>query len=152
MKNLEKAIHIIGIDIRTTNEDGRSFNDIPPLWERFMKEECAAKIPNKLDNDIYAVYTNFENEGKNNQGMYSLIIGCNVAPETTPPKNFTKIIIPSGNYRVFPVEKGRPDKVGEAWQSIWAIPESEKHKWSFICEFECYYASNEIDIYIGVTN
>lgn len=150
MNNLKSPIHIIGIELRTTNDNGRSFYEIPVFWKHFMKEGVSTKIPNKLNNDIYAVYTNFENEGKNNQGMYSLIIGSSVRPEAIPEIGFTKVIIPSGYYRVFPVEKGRPDKVGEAWQTIWAIPESEKHQWTFKCEFECYRASNEIDIFIGV--
>ena len=135
MHILHDSINIIGIELRTTNDNGQSFRDIPPFWERFFKECCAEKISNKLDDDIYAVYTNFENEGKNNQGIYSLIIGCHVAEETVISDEFTKIIIPSGKYQIFSVQDGRSDKVGETWQSIWAIPEREKQKWRFSCEF-----------------
>lgn len=149
MNKLENPIHIMGIELRTTNDNAKAFKDIPPFWDRFMKEGCAAKIPNKLDEDIYAVYTHFENEGKNNRGMYSLIIGCSVTSDTIPPEGFVAVTIPSGFYRVFPVEKGRQDKVGEAWQAIWAIPDSEKKKWRFTCEFERYRSSGEIDIFIG---
>lgn len=149
MKNLQTPIHVIGIELRTTNDNGLAFQAIPDFWGRFMKEGIAGKIPNKLNNDIYAVYTNFENEGKNNNGMYSLIIGCSVKPETILEPGFTKVTIPAGNYRVFPVEKGRQDKVGDAWREIWAIPQSEKNTWKFKCEFEHYQASGEIDIYIG---
>jgi predicted transcriptional regulator YdeE len=149
MSKLTNPIHIIGIELRTTNDNGRAFQDIPPFWEKFIKENCAAQISNKLDNDIYAVYTHFENPGKNNHGMYSLNIGCSVPANTMVPKGYASVIIPAGNYRVFPVEKNRSDKVGEAWQEIWALPASEKQDWSFNCEFERYCSSGEIDIYIG---
>lgn len=131
---------------------GRSFKEIPPFWEQFMTENRMSKIPNKLNDDIYVIYTHFENAGKNNQGMYSMILGCQVKPNTPAPAEFTAVAIPSGAYRVFPVEKGRPDKVGEIWQSIWAIPQSEKTDWRFSCEFERYQASGEIDIFIGVNH
>src|SRR5688572_1197314 len=135
MQKLEQPISIIGIEIRTTNENLKCAQDIPPLWERFFKENCMEKIENKLDQDIFAVYTHFENEGKNNNGMYSVIIGCQTTPDTIAPSGFTKIQIPQGKYHVFPVEEGRQDKVGDAWFAIWSIPQSEKTKWNYTCEF-----------------
>lgn len=152
MFKLQKPIHIVGVALRTTNENGQSFIDIPPFWGRFMQENVSAKIPNKIDQDLYVAYTDFENEGKNNHGMYTMVIGCAVAPDTVSLENFTKIIIPSGNYRDFPVPAGGVEKVGETWQAIWALPQSEKQNWSFRCEFERYRANGEIEIFIGMKN
>lgn len=152
MFKLSAPIPIIGRELRTTNDHGRSFQEIPPFWQRFMEENSIAQIPNKLDDDIYVVYTHFENEGKNNKGMYSMILGCQVKPNTEVPVGFTQVLIPADFYRVFPVESGRPDKVGEVWQAIWVIPDSEKRNWRFSCEFERYRASGEIDIFIGVNH
>lgn len=76
MTQLQKPLSIIGVALRTSNDNGRAFHEIPPFWERFRNEECMARIPGKFNNDVYAVYTNFENEGKNNYGMYTLIVGC----------------------------------------------------------------------------
>lgn len=146
---LNNPIHIIGLELRTTNDNSRSFYEIPPFWEKFIKNNYAAKIPNKINNDIYAVYTHFENQGKNNQGMYSLIIGYRAEGCTSIPAGLVSVTIPSGHYRVFTVPGGRADKVGETWQSIWAIPNDEKTNWSFCCEFEHYKESGEIDIFIG---
>jgi predicted transcriptional regulator YdeE len=150
MNQFINPIHIVGIELRTSNDNGRAFVEIPPFWEQFLKNNYAAQIPDKLDEDIYAVYTHFENEGKNNRGLYSLIIGCAVKRNTEPPKGFSAVTIPSGQYRVFSVEGGRPDKVGLAWQDIWAIPENQKQNWRFSCEFERYRTSGEIDIFIGI--
>lgn len=150
MFKLQNAIQIIGAELRTTNDNGRSFQEIPPFWENFMKNNSLGHIPNKLNEDVYVVYTHFENEGKNNQGLYSMIIGSAVTQNTIPPDKFTTVMIPSGDYRVFPVEKNRSDKVGDAWLEIWEIPASEKQNWSFVCEFECYKKTGEIDIFIGL--
>lgn len=154
MNIMLNPIHIIGIELRTTNDDGRSFQEIPPFWAHFMQENCMGQIPNKLNDDIYAVYTNFENPGKNNKGLYSLIIGCSVDANSNLvlPHGFTRVTIPAGCYRVFPVEKGRHDNVGEVWQSIWAISDNEKLDWKFSCEFERYRTTGEIDIFIGIKN
>jgi len=45
---------IIGISIRTTNENGKSANDIADLWNKFMSENILDKIPNKIDSTIYS--------------------------------------------------------------------------------------------------
>ena len=150
MSKLLHPVYIIGVALRTTNDKGRAFSDIPPFWERFMRENYAAKISHKVNDDIYAVYTDFEHAGKNNQGMYTLIIGYNVGSDLEPPPGLTAVVIPSGNYRTFSVECNKPNNVGAAWQAIWAISESEKRTWSFTCEFEWYQASGEIDIFIGL--
>lgn len=150
MHKIQDPIFIMGIELRTTNDHGQAFKDIPPFWDKFINSNYSSKILNKLNDDIYAVYTHFENEGQNNKGMYSLIIGCKVSPDTIPQGEYTKIKIPAGNYLEFPVEKGRPDKVGEVWQSIWAIPDKDKQNWRFSCEFECYRSSGEISIFTGI--
>lgn len=152
MNELKQSIQVIGIELRTTNDNGRSFKEIPPFWQRFLQENYQKQIANKLNNDIYAVYTHFENQGKNNQGLYSLILGYSVKSNSIPPKGFTAVTIPEGNYRIFPVEAGRQDKVGEVWQSIWSLPDGEKSNWTFTCEFERYRDSGEIDIFIGLDN
>ena len=150
MHELSHPIHIIGKALRTSNDNGRAFTEIPIHWEQFMKNNTKEKIPNRMDDDIYAVYTHFENAGKNNRGLYTLIIGCRVTNHNKPPNGFDSVIIPAGKYRVFTVEPGRFDKVGDAWKNIWAIPENEKKNWSFNCEFERYQSSGEIDIFIGL--
>ena len=42
-----QKFNIIGISIRTTNENEQSGKDIPALWDQFISEGIAEKIPNK---------------------------------------------------------------------------------------------------------
>jgi len=146
-------INIIGIELKTTNDNGIAFKEIPPFWQKFYQENIIGKISNKLSNDVYAIYTNFENEGINNKGIYSLIIGCPVSDLNNVPENLVSFVIPPSDYAVFDVEKGKPDKVGEKWQEIWKLSEEDKDfdkKRSYIAEFEHYKSSGEINIYIGL--
>jgi predicted transcriptional regulator YdeE len=138
-------IHVIGIELRTNN--GEAMHTIPPLWQRFAQEGVAASVPGKLGDEVYAVYTNFENAGRNNEGQYSLIIGAAVAPGTPAPQRMAAALIPASKRAVFPVDGGRFDQVGPTWHTIWGATDLRK---TFIAEYERYSASGAIDIFIGL--
>lgn len=145
--------NIIGIELKTTNENGKAFEDIPPFWQKFYQEGIIEKIPNKASSDVYAVYTNFENEGKNSKGVYSLIIGCPVSNLKSVPDGFVSTILPKSRYAVFESAKGKLDQVGETWQKIWNLSETDRafdQNRSYQSEFELYQPSGEINIYIGM--
>jgi predicted transcriptional regulator YdeE len=74
----DQAIHVFGIELRTSNDE--AMQTIPPHWQRFSQEAVLANIPGKISDDVYAVYTHFDNAGSNNQGVYSLILGAQVHP------------------------------------------------------------------------
>ena len=48
MENIKiEAFNVIGIAVKTTNENGQAGKDIPALWEKFISEGILDKIPNK---------------------------------------------------------------------------------------------------------
>ena len=141
----EKDIQIVGIELRTSNAE--AMQTIPPFWQKFYQENILQQIANKVSDNVFAVYTNFENEGKNNEGTYSLIIGAEVSEIQTLPENFVSTIIKPSKRAVFEVEKGHPEKVGEKWQEIWQTTDLEK---SYLSDYELYHSSGEIEIYIGI--
>ena len=154
MKKLNHpATKIIGIELRTTNEDAKAFTEIPPFWGKFFSEGIVAQIPNKKSNDIYAIYTNFKNEGVNNLGVYSLIIGCPVSSLDNIPEGFVSVELDSANYNVFAVKENKAELVAETWQEIWALSDNDK-KWdskrAYKAEFELYAESGEIEVFIGM--
>ena len=63
---------VIGISVRTTNENWQSAQDIGALWEQFYTENIFDKIPYKISNDILAIYTDYKS---NYQEEYTTIIG-----------------------------------------------------------------------------
>lgn len=149
MQTLKKPIHVVGIELRTTNDNGQSFKDIPPFWGKFMAEDIASKVQHKVNNNIYVVYTHFEHEGLNNTGMYSTFIGCAVEANAVDQAGLLHIEVPAGEYRHFAVPENNPENVGPVWLDIWGMPESEKAGWSIKCEYECYHADGVIDVFIG---
>jgi predicted transcriptional regulator YdeE len=143
---LAQAITVIGIELRTTNLD--AMQTIPPLWQRFSQEGVLAALPQRLNDDVLAVYTHFEHAGTNNTGLYSLVIGAAV-PATAPvPEGMVRVVIPASQRVEFAVPSGRFDLVGPAWQTIWAHTELPK---TYVAEYEHYRANGDIAISIGLS-
>ena len=137
-------INIVGIEIRTNNT--ASFKDIPAHWQRFFQAGTMSQIPDKVSNDIYAVYTNFENPGKSNEGTYTFIIGAEVSPSARVPDGLSSTVIPASKRVVFDVAAGHPEKVGEKWMEIWQLDSFDK---AYISDYERYKESGEIEIHVG---
>jgi predicted transcriptional regulator YdeE len=57
-----ESFKVIGISVRTTNENRQATKDIPFLWKKFFEENISSKIPNKLSDDLYCVYTHYEKD------------------------------------------------------------------------------------------
>jgi predicted transcriptional regulator YdeE len=143
-----QALHVVGIALRTHN--GEAFETIPPHWAAFSQAQLAARLPHRLSDDVYAVYTNFENAGIDNNGCYTLVIGHAVPGHwaALPPEGLTHVVAPASQRAVFSVEKGRFDLVGAEWQTIWQRTDLKK---STLADYERYQPDGSIDIHIGLT-
>ncbi len=141
------AIRIIGIELRTSN--AVAAQTIPPHWQRFFEQGVLAQIPGKLTDEVYAVYTHFENAGLNNEGLYSLIIGAPVNSTQAVPAGMSHTVIPASQRAVFEVPQGQPQQVGAVWQTIWQRHDLAK---TFVADYERYGADGKIDIHIGLAN
>ena len=88
---------VAGITVRTIN-NGQSRHDMTALWEKFARDPVFRKLENKVSNDIYCVYTEFETD---HTGHYTAILGCKVKSLALVPDGFTGIVIPEDNYLVY---------------------------------------------------
>lgn len=136
---------IVGLRMRTTNE--RAFQDIPEHWQSFFSEGAQARIPEAVSDAVYAVYTDFEHQGRDNDGTYSFIIGAQVPDALPAPDGMVEVHIPASLRAVFTVETGHPERVGDAWRTIWST--SDLHK-TFVCDYERYEKEGAIGIFVGV--
>ena len=111
--------HLIGISVRTTNEHGQAGNDIAQLWGRFMGEEILQKIPNKVDQTIYSLYTEYESD---HTKPYTTIIGCKVETLDSIPEGMIGNSFEGGNY-IKLTAKGDLMKglVVNQWTQIWEM-------------------------------
>lgn len=86
---------IIGISVRTTNENNQAAKDIGDLWEKFMSENVLEAIPNKIDNTVYSIYTDYESD---HTKPYTTILGCKVSNLHTVPGGMIGKSFDGGNY------------------------------------------------------
>ena len=144
--------NIIGISIRTTNENGQASKDIEAIWVRFWGEKIQEQIPNKLNENIYAVYTDYETDFS---GAYTTIIGLPVSSLENIPIGFDGITIKKGTYRKF-VSKGKmPEAVVNTWMEIWGsneLNQARTYTADFTIHGEKYYDGDtaEVETFISV--
>lgn len=141
---------VIGIAVRTTNENGQSAQDIPALWNKFMSEGVATTIPNKLSDEIYCIYTDYE---KDHTKPYTTLIGCKVSTLINLPAEMVGKTFVTGDYVKY-LSKGNimEGMVIGTWQEIWASDLKRK----YTADFEIYGAraqnpeQAEVDIFVAV--
>ena len=145
-----QKFNVIGISIRTTNEDGQSGKDIPALWNKFMTEEIQGKIPNKVSEDLFCIYTDYE---KDHTKPYTTILGCKVESLDNIPEDMVGKTIESADYEELIAKGNLSDGiVYNKWLEIW---NSDLNR-SFTADFEIYGSKTqnpenaEVDIYIAL--
>ena len=111
---------IIGISIRTTNENGQASQEIAELWQRFMSENVISKIPNKIDNTVYSLYTEYESD---HTKPYTTILGCKVENLDNLPNGMVGKSFDGGTY-------SKSTAKGDLMQGLVV------HQWSKIFEME----------------
>lgn len=141
---------IIGLSIRTTNENNQSATDIPALWNKFMTENTIENIPNKIDNAIYSIYTEYE---KDYTKPYTTILGCKVSSLDNIPTGMTGKTIAKETYKQFTAKGNLADGIViQKWIEIWNTDLNRK----YTADFEIYgeKASNpenaEVPIFIAL--
>ncbi|MGR3856953.1 GyrI-like domain-containing protein [Chryseobacterium indologenes] len=141
---------VIGIAVRTTNENGQAGKDIPVLWEKMISKNIVNSIPNKIDNTIYSIYTDYE---KDHTKPYTTVLGCKVENLDNIPEGMVGYTFDGGEYLKF-ITKGDLSKglVINEWIKIWEMDLNR----TFTADFEVYgeKAQNpsdaEVDIFIAV--
>ncbi len=126
-------LKIIGVAVRTTNKGGQSAQDIGKLWGQFYSENLLEKIPNKLSNDIYSVYTDYKSDY---QDEYTTIIGLQVSSLDTVPGGLMGRQFPAENFEVFTAKGQMPEAVTDVWLDIWQRDSELQRKYTY--DFELY--------------
>ncbi|WP_417445309.1 GyrI-like domain-containing protein [Joostella sp.] len=141
---------IIGISIRTTNENGQASQEIAELWQRFMSENVISKIPNKIDNAVYSLYTEYESD---HTKPYTAILGCKVKNLNNVPNGMFGKSFEGGTY-------SKTTAKGDLMQGLvvnqWSkIFEMELDR-TYDADFEIFGekaqnpANAEVEFYVGI--
>jgi predicted transcriptional regulator YdeE len=152
----QSAFTVVGITARTSNaKEMTPGGVIGKQWARFMQDGVLAKIPNKADKAIVAVYTNYVSD---KDGEYTYVLGARVTSDSEVPAGMVAKKIPAGRYAVFTSEKGAASKVmPEAWVRINSLPKSATGgNRVYGTDFEVYNEraadpqNAQVDVYVGI--
>ncbi len=142
--------YIIGMAIRTTNEQAQAAQDIPQLWAAFMSEDRTTKIPRHQGKDIYCVYTEYESDYTR---PYTVVLGYKVDNLDHIPDGCKGVKIEGGPFKKVSVAGRLSDNiVYEAWTRIWNAGWDR----AYTADFEVYGAKAqdpeavEMDIFIAL--
>ncbi len=142
---------IIGISVQTTNENGKSAEDLGKLWERFYSERIPSQILNKESDEVYSIYTDYETDYT---GKYTSIIGQKVNTLDQIPNGLIGREFKGGKYQKFVAKGKMPNAVVATWQDIWNSDKELNRKYT--ADFEVYGQksqngeNSEVEIYIAI--
>ena len=145
---LEEKI-VEGIEVKTTNENGKSIQDIANMWQTFFMQGIYENIENKVNDKTVGLYTDYE---KDYTKPYNFVVCTEVSENSKDVENRVVKVIPKGKYAKFVIHGDVQNAVGQAWQEIWKMDLNRK----YTCDFEEYQNNSndmqnqEIHIYIAV--
>jgi len=147
---------VVGMAARTSNrKEMTSEGIIGKQWARIFQEDVIGKIPNKVDHNIVAVYTDYAGDYN---GEYTYLLGVRVSSDATVPAGMVAKKIPSGKFAVFTSEKGPAPKVVPAtWLKIASLPKTAVGgDRVYRADYEIYDEraqdpeNLQVDVYVGI--
>jgi predicted transcriptional regulator YdeE len=139
------SFQIVGLALQTSNLSAAI--DIPQFWDRIRDSDVLSTIPNKVSNDIFGLYTDYE--GDHSAG-YTLIAGCEVGTVGKIPRDMIVKTVPASAYAVFTTKGSFPQSVYETWQIIWHLNLPRTYTGDFEVYGEKFIKNSEVEIYIAI--
>lgn len=144
------ALSLIGITCRTSNAPDKGPHDIPKLWGRFYSEDCISRIPNRVSDEVVALYCDYEGDYTQ---PYSIVIGCPVSSLEVIPEGMVAKTIPAGSYALFRAVGEYPKSLVDTWGEIW---QQANLKRTYTGDYELYGekfvsgSPKEVDVFIAI--
>ena len=145
----KELMQISGIELRTSNNPDSGPKEIPIHWENFYSDKIFEKIPNKISNEVIALYCDYEGDYTK---PYSLIIGCSVSSTESIPSGLVLKNLPKTSYAVFTAIGEHPKALIETWENIW----NSNLKRTYSGDFELYEENfmlkdiQKVEVYIAI--
>jgi predicted transcriptional regulator YdeE len=151
-----KAFYVAGLARRTNNaKEAAGEGEIGKVWLEFTQGHVGDKIPHPLDDNLIAVYTDYESD---QHGDYTYLLGKKVSDLSDLPAGLVGRYVPSGRYATFVSEKGPLlQVVPQVWQRIWSMSVAALGgKRAFEADYEVYDEraqdpqNGQVDVYVGL--
>jgi len=153
---LPEPIYVAGYMIRTSNAKEMGGNgEIGKLWGRFMQQNLAAQIPNRIGQTLIVVYSDYASDEK---GEYNYLLGAPVTTVDGLPAGLSFRRIPAGQFAVFTTAQGPVAQVLEAtWKQIWmSTPSQLGGQRAFVADYEIYDQRSsdpnnaQVEVHVGL--
>ncbi len=147
---MTKGFKVIGISTRTTNKDNQAQQDLGKLWGQFYTENIIDKIPNKIGNEVLAIYTDYKSDYTEE---YTTLIGVRVSTLEELPIGLTGREFAAENFEKFTAKGVMPNAVVNTWMEIWANDKALNRKYNY--DFEVYTdksqlgENSEVEIFVS---
>lgn len=137
------AFNVVGVQIRTNNAE--AMDTIGPLWGRVMTEGLIQKIPDPADQQLIAVYSNYESD---HNGAYDYTIGRRVNAIGEIPEGMAHVKFSETRYAIVTARGEMPEAVVKTWVEIW---EADLPR-AFTTDFEVHDFENpdQVEIWLSV--
>lgn len=146
----KKAFTIVGIEMRTTNQNGEAMEKIPAFWHQFYHDRIIEKIPFVINPEIvYAVYSDYDE-----QGYYSMLIGVEASMGQVLPPGLSSITVPASKYAVMTAKGPISSAITRTWEYVWS--HHFPHTRAFRADFEIYDQRSkvvhdaEVDLFVSI--
>lgn len=150
VESCPSGLKVVGLSMRTTNQNGQAMKDIEALWTRFWKEKIGTRIPEKVNDDIYAVYYDYENGVI---GQYTVLVGYLAKSLPKKAKGLTEKELAAGSCKKY-VSKGKmPAAILKTWVEIWQDKQLKRaYRTDYTVHGKKYFNGEnaEVETYISV--
>ncbi|MEV0229785.1 effector binding domain-containing protein [Nonomuraea sp. NPDC050786] len=140
---------VVGFAVRTTNADEMdpAQAKLPALWQRAGAPGAFAHVPGRVDENLYAVLTDYESD---HNGAYTQIVGTGVRTVPRLPEGMVAVRVPAAQSLKLEVRGPMPQALVDAWQQVWKHTESGgTPSRAFTTDLEVHHPEGA-DLYIAV--
>ncbi|WP_188195786.1 GyrI-like domain-containing protein [Nonomuraea sp. SYSU D8015] len=140
---------VVGFVVRTTNADEMDPEraKLPALWQRAGAPGAFAHVPGRVDENLYAVLTDYESD---HNGAYTQIVGIGVRTVPRLPEGMVAVRVPAGQTLKLEVRGPMPQALIEAWQQVWKHTEAGgTPSRVFTTDLEVHHPGG-VDLYLAV--
>ncbi|MFD1545248.1 GyrI-like domain-containing protein [Nonomuraea guangzhouensis] len=140
---------VVGIAVRTSNADeiDPARAKLPVLWQRAGAPGAFAHVPGRVDENLYAVLTDYESD---QHGAYTQIVGIGVRTVPRLPEGMVAVRVPAGTALRVEARGQMPQAIVEAWQQVWKHTESGgTPPRAFTTDLEVHHRGGA-DLYVAV--
>ena len=140
---------VVGIAVRTSNADeiDPARAKLPVLWQRAGAPGAFAHVPGRVDENLYAVLTDYESD---HHGAYTQIVGIGVRTVPRLPEAMVAVRVPAGKALRVEARGQMPQAIVDAWQQVWKHTESGgTPPRAFTTDLEVHHPGGA-DLYVAV--